>query len=95
MAEHCTEPIFWKIIRKTSTTNIILRIPNSEFIDFMSAIFVVKLYFKKRHLRKAQKYLDGRLLSVCTAMNVHEQQICSPAEIVGSNPSGGTDVCLL
>lgn len=76
MAEHCTEPIFWKIIRKISTTNNVLRTPNSEFIDFISAVFVVKLYFKKTHLGKAQKYLGGRLLSICTAMNVNEQQIC-------------------
>jgi len=76
MTEHCTEPISWKIIRKISTTNKALRTPNSEFIDFISAIFLVKLYFKKTHLRKAQNYLDDRLLSVCTAMKVHEQQIC-------------------
>lgn len=76
MAEHCTEPILWKIIRTKSTTNMVLRKPNSEFICFISAIFIVKLYFEKTHLRKAQKYLGGRLLSVCTAMNVTEQQIC-------------------
>jgi len=76
MAEHCTEPIIWKIIRTTSTTNMVLRKPNSEFIDFISAIFVVKMYFEKTHLRKAQKYLGGRLLSACNAMKVNEHQIC-------------------
>jgi hypothetical protein len=76
MAEHCTEPIIWKIIRTTSTTKMVLRKPNSEFIDFIASIFVVKLYFEKTDLRKAQKYLGGRLLSVCTAMKVNVQQIC-------------------
>jgi hypothetical protein len=76
MAEHCTEPIIWKIIRTTSTTNMVLRKPKSEFVDLISAIFVVKMYFEKTHLSKAQKYPGGRLLSVCTAMNVNEQQIC-------------------
>jgi hypothetical protein len=51
MAETCTEPTFWKIIRKTSTTNMVLGTPDSELIYFISEIFVVKLYFEKTQFK--------------------------------------------
>jgi hypothetical protein len=54
---------------------MVLERSDSEFIYFISDIFVVELYFEKTHLRTAQKYVDGRLLSVWTATNGHEQRI--------------------
>ena len=53
---------------------MVLRKPYSEFIDFMSAIFVVKFYFEKTHLRKAQNYLDGRERFIrCARLYCHER----------------------